>query len=134
MLHECPRDIFSNLAESNPVVRGLLGAQGKDPGALMAEIVTLANAFDEMIEWLPVEHQSVTQMLEELQQMNGLGLWRPAVGAALSQVTKRHWETVLDAGSRLPVTALNAVKNLGVVPIDDLTPEMLYETAATILY
>lgn len=128
-LHECPRDIFTDLAESNPVVRGLLRVQGKEPGALMSEIVTLANSLDEMIDWLPVEHQTVTQMLEELREMNGLGLWRPAVEAALGKIVRANWETVLSAGGRLPVASINAVRNLGVMPEEDVSVELLYQTA-----
>jgi len=128
-LHECPKDIFNDLAESNPVVRGLLRVQGKEPGALMSEIVTLANSLDEMIEWLPVEHQTVTQMLEELKEINGLGLWRPEVEAALGKIVKTNWETVLTAGSRLPVAAIGAVRNLGAVPENEVSVELLYQTA-----
>ncbi len=128
-LHECPRDIFSDLAEANPVVRGLLRAQGTEPGALMSEIVTLANSLDEMIEWLPVEYQTVTQMLEELREMNGLGLWRPEVETALGRVCRANWETVLLAGARLPVVAVNAVRTLGLMPEADISAEMLYQTA-----
>jgi putative nucleotidyltransferase with HDIG domain len=128
-LHECPRDIFSDLAESNPVVRGLLRAQGQDPGALMGEIVTVANALDEMIAWLPVEHQTVTQMLDELRVMNGLGLWRPEVEAALGKVVTGRWEAVLAAGGRLPVTAISSVRNLAAIPAAEVSVEMLYQTA-----
>ncbi len=128
-LHECPREFFSDLAESNPVVRGLMCAQGKEPGALMSEIVTLANSLDEMIEWLPVEHQTVTQMLEELKEMNGLGLWRPEVEAALRRIVKASWEKVMLAGSRLPVAAIGAVRNLGLIPEAEVTSELLYQTA-----
>ena len=128
-LHECPKTLFGDLAESNPVVRGLLRAQGKEPGALMSEIVTLANSLDEMIEWLPVEHQTVTQMLEELREINGLGLWRPEVEAALGQIVKPNWEAVLLAGTRLPVTAIGAVRNLGTIPEDEVSAELLYQTA-----
>jgi putative nucleotidyltransferase with HDIG domain len=128
-LHECPRDIFSDLAEANPVVRGLLRAQGNEPGALMSEIVTLANSLDEMIEWLPVEHQTVTQMLDELKEMNGLGLWRPEVEAALRRIVKANWETVLSAGARLPVASIGAVRNLGVTSEAEVSAELLYQTA-----
>ena len=128
-LHECPRDIFSGLAEANPVVRGLLRAQGKEPGALMSEIVSLANSLDEMIDWLPVEHQTVTQMMDELKEMNGLGLWRPEVEAALRRIVRTNWETVLSAGGRLPVAAIGAVRNLGVIPEADVSAELLYQTA-----
>jgi putative nucleotidyltransferase with HDIG domain len=128
-LHECPRALFGDLAESSPVVRGLLCAEGKEPGALMSEIVTLANSLDEMIEWLPVEHQTVTQMLAELKEMNGLGLWRPEVEAALLRIVKANWETVLSAGGRLPVAAVGAVRNLGVIPEAQVSSELLYQTA-----
>jgi putative nucleotidyltransferase with HDIG domain len=128
-LHECPRDIFSDLAEANPVVRGLLRAQGKEPGALASEIVTLANSLDEMIEWLPVEHQTVSQMLQELKDMNGLGLWRPEVEAALGRIVKTNWETVLTVGGRLPVASIGAVKNLGTIPEEEVSAELLYQTA-----
>jgi putative nucleotidyltransferase with HDIG domain len=103
--------------------------QGKEPGALMSEIVTLANSLDEMIDWLPVEHQTVTQMLEELKEMNGLGLWRPEVEEALRKIVRANWETVLTAGGRLPVASINAVRNLGVIPEDDVSAELLYQTA-----
>jgi putative nucleotidyltransferase with HDIG domain len=128
-LHECPGDIFSDLAESNPVVRGLMSVHGKEPGALMSEIVTLANSLDEMIDWLPVEHQTVTQMLEELKEMNGLGLWRPEVEEALRKICRANWETVLTAGGRLPVASIHAVRNLGVIPEVDVSAELLYQTA-----
>lgn len=120
-LHECPRDIFNDLAESNPVVRGLLHAHGKDPGALMGEIVTAANAIDEMIEWLPVEYQSVTGMLEELNSMNELGLWRNQVGLALGKIVKDRWEAVLAAGDRLPVAAISSVRNLATIPVEEVS-------------
>jgi putative nucleotidyltransferase with HDIG domain len=128
-LHECPRDIFSDLAGSNPVVRGLLHAQGKDPGALIGEIVTVANSLDEMIEWLPVEHQTVSQMLDELGVMNDLGLWRPEVGVALAKVVQGRWEAALDAGNRLPVTAISSVRNLAAIPAEEVSIDLLYRTA-----
>lgn len=128
-LHECPRDLFGELAKSSPVVRGLLQAEGKDPGALIGEIVTAANSLDEMIEWLPVEHQTVAQMLEELREMNGLGLWRPEVEAALGKVVQTKWEACLSAGSRLPVSAVAAVRNLAAIPEEEISVELLYRTA-----
>jgi putative nucleotidyltransferase with HDIG domain len=128
-LHECPRDIFGDLAKSSPVVRGLLQVEGKDPGALMGEIVTVANSLDEMIEWLPVEHQTVTQMLEDLREMNGLGLWRPEVDAALGKVVQQKWEACLLAGNRLPVSAVASVRNLALIPEEQVSVDMLCRTA-----
>ncbi len=134
-LHDCPRGIFSDLAKfdelakATPVVRGLLQAGGKDPGALIGEIVTVANSFDEMIEWLPVEHQTVAQMLEELDLMNDLGLWRPAVAAALRKVVKPQWDALIRAGSRLPVSAIGAVRNLAAISEDDISEDLICRTA-----
>jgi putative nucleotidyltransferase with HDIG domain len=128
-LHECPRDIFGDLAKSSPVVRGLLQAEGKDPGALIGEIVTIANSLDEMVDWLPVEHQTVTQMLEELKVMNDLKLWRPEVEAALGKVVKGQWEACLAAGNRLPVSALGSLRSLAMVPEEEVSVDLLYRTA-----
>jgi putative nucleotidyltransferase with HDIG domain len=128
-LHECPRDLFADLAEANPVVRGLLREQGKDPEALMGEIVSIANSLDEMIEWLPVDQQTVTQMLDELKTINQLGLWRPEVEKALGKVVKAHWESVLSKGGQLPVTAVNSVRNLATIPPQEVSAEVLYQTA-----
>jgi putative nucleotidyltransferase with HDIG domain len=128
-LHECPRELFADLAEANPVVRGIQRAQGKEPAALMSEIVTLANSLDEMIEWLPVEHQTVAQMLEELREMNGLGLWRPEVEAALGRIVKPNWQAALTAGGLLPVAPIQAVRTLGLLPEEQVSADLLYQTA-----
>jgi putative nucleotidyltransferase with HDIG domain len=133
-LHDCPREIFSDCLVTNKVVQGIQQAQGEKTGpggsgSIIGEIVTLANAFDEMIEWLPVEQTTVTRMVAELAQMNEFGLWRPEVDAAFRKICKPQWDTALAAAERLPVNALSEVLKLALVPADDLSVETLSQTA-----
>lgn len=101
-----------------------------DRVALATEIVRLANAFDEMMEWLPFEYQGMDNMLDELASMNELGLWRPQLEATLSKLSRDLMPAALSAGDSLPVSALSAVRKMAAVPVASLTVETLLMTAA----
>jgi hypothetical protein len=78
-----------------------------------------------MIEWLSIEHQPVSAMLEELSAMNELNLWRPEVLAALKLVSQDKFAAAFEAGDRLPVGAIAAVRKIALISPDRLTVDCL---------
>jgi putative nucleotidyltransferase with HDIG domain len=144
-LHDCPPQLLSGSMQTRNTdesvnqggshdlgeqirdgVRGLHGAQiGDDDTALAAEMVSMANSVDEMLEWRQFEHQTVEDIFEELFEINQICLWRPEVEAALRVMSQDLLQEAIAEGDRLPVSALAVVRSLATVPTELLTIETL---------
>lgn len=149
-LHDCPSPLVSGPVEiydgrgnappqskgyslGDQIVTGVRILRGEQPGsgesALAAEIVAMSHSFDEMIEWLQFENQTVSQLQEELTVIADFSGCRPEVGAALRLVSKDLMADALQAGEQLPISAISAVRRLLAIPADRLTVEALSDTA-----
>jgi putative nucleotidyltransferase with HDIG domain len=144
-LHDCPPQLLSDSVlipdagdASRKTVSHVLGEQiaggiksfqgaktGSNRIALAAEIVSLANSLDEMLEWRQFEYQTVAQIFEELPEINYRSVWRPEVDAALRLMSVDLLQKAVAAGDSLPVSALAVVRSLATVPTELLTIETL---------
>ncbi len=130
--HDLPTNVSEPaglLTDSLRAVHLMLSDRDSSEASLYGEIVRLANAFDEMIEWLEFEPQSINHIIGELEMIAPLEGWRPNLMRVLKDVSKDRWDDLLVAGQQLPVSAVAAVRKLAYTPVDDLTVEELHRVA-----
>jgi putative nucleotidyltransferase with HDIG domain len=140
--HDWPRELFlekevhpsSARSLDDRIVDGMRAFHGRpvanDDSALIGEVVNLANSLDEMMEWLPFEHQSMDDVLAELSAINRLNLWRPEVESALHQISTDQMQQAIARAEHLPVSAIGSVRKMATIAAEDLTVETLCRTTA----
>ena len=78
----------------------------------LAEILELADFFDQRLQFLPYERVTAEQILDELHWMAQEGFYRPAVVGALAGLSRVRKEHLLEKVNRLPVFPAVALKVL----------------------
>lgn len=123
-------DLFPGPADQE--VRQVLEAMGRpfrgaaeSKPALFAQIVELANLFDEQIEFLPYEYRTVEQILDELRWMANDGFCHPAVVTALVSLPRAPKEQLLEVVYRLPVFPAVALKTLALASGEEVSFQVL---------
>lgn len=101
---------------SNEVVRALRSFHGQndeDPEAMrLAEILRVANAFDEMLEFRRFEPGPVGPLVGEIAELERSLKAAGGAAAALAEICRDRLSAVLAAAERLPVSAIAALRNL----------------------
>jgi putative nucleotidyltransferase with HDIG domain len=92
---------------------------------LFAQIVELANLFDEQVEFLPYEYRTVEQILDELRWMAHDGFCHPAVVTALASLPRARKEQLLEIVYRLPVFPAVALKTLALASHEEVNFQLL---------
>jgi putative nucleotidyltransferase with HDIG domain len=121
----------SGAAEENEI-RDVLKAvrrpspQGvEDKATLFAQILQMANLFDEQIEYLAYEHRTIEQILDELRWVADDGFCHPAIVSALASLPRAKKEQLLEVVYRLPVYPAVALKTLALTAQEDVSVPML---------
>ena len=101
-----------------------LGA-AEDKATLFAQVVELANLFDEQLEFLPYEFRTVEQIIDELRWMAHDGFCHPAIVTALASLPRARKEQLLEVIYRLPVFPAVALKTLALTSNEEVSFQLL---------
>jgi putative nucleotidyltransferase with HDIG domain len=121
-----------------PDVRAVLEAlrkpkrgQVENKSSLFAQIVELADLFDEQIEYMPHGYRTVEQVLDELRWMTQDGFCHPAVVAALTSLPRTPKQQLLESVYRLPVFPASALQALALAAEEEVSFQELDRLAGS---
>jgi len=105
--------------------------QVENKAALFAQIVELADLFDEQIEFLPYLYRTVEQMLDELRWMAQDGFCHPAAVTALTSLPRTPKQQLLESVYRLPVFPASALQALALAAEEEVSFHLLDRLASS---
>ena len=96
---------------------------------LLAEVVEVSNLFCEQIEFLPYEHKTVEQILDDLRWMAQDGFFQASTVTALGSLPRATREELQEVIYRLPVFPTIALKTLALASSDEVSLQQLENLA-----
>jgi putative nucleotidyltransferase with HDIG domain len=116
-------------------VRGVLerfhGTKSGDASSALAQIVEVANFFDERLEFLPFETMNVEQVFDELDWIARDGFLDPAVVALLAGLRQVHMQELVDQVQWLPVFPAVLLRALALTAEEDSSFSQIEEVVRT---
>lgn len=101
----------------------------RDRATVVAEIVEVANSFVEQVEFLPMEYQTVDQILDGLRLVASEGQYAPDIVMAAASLPWARREELVDVVYRMPVFPVVALRALEPGPDEGVSAPALYELA-----
>ena len=108
---------------------GLEEPKPGSPTALFAEILQLANAFDERFEWRIFESGPGSEAIEDIEMLGQVGLWSEPVHQAFQSIFAGNREQALAKAENLPLSAVSKIQKLALASAEDLTVGVLEQLA-----
>ncbi len=91
------------------------------PTTLFAEILQLANAFDERFEWRLFESGPCSEAIQDIEMLGHAGLWSRPVQAAFQAIFAGNREQALARAENLPLSVVSRIQKLALSSVEDLT-------------
>ena len=110
--------------ESLETLRIFYGIEKPKPGSpttLFAEILQLANTFDEKFEWRVVESGPGSEAIEEMNFMGQSGLWSEPVHQAFQAIFAGNRKQAVAKAQHLPLSVVSKIQKLALSSAEELT-------------